>query len=44
MFERAAIFSALLVLIMFCGISFKYSEKLGLEPISLTIQKQIGLK
>ena len=44
MFERAAIFAALLVLFMFCAIGFKYSDKLGLEPISITIQKQIGLK
>ena len=44
MFERAAIFSALLVLAMFCAVGFTYADKLGLEPISITIQKQIGLK
>lgn len=44
MFERAAIFSALLILIMFCGVSLKYYDSLGLEPIGITIQKQIGLK
>ena len=31
-FERAAIFSALLVLIMFCAVSVKYYETLDMEP------------
>ncbi|ELS01642.1 hypothetical protein Xen7305DRAFT_00013470 [Xenococcus sp. PCC 7305] len=44
MFERAAIFSALLILTMFCAASIKYYDTLGLEPLGIKVQKQIGLK
>lgn len=42
MFERAAIFSALLVLIVFCAVGLKYYETLGLEPFGARIQKLVG--
>ena len=44
MFERAAIFSALLVLIVFCVVGVKYYDTIGLEPLGVKIQKQIGFK
>ena len=44
MFERAAIFSALLVLVVFCFVGVKYYETLGLEPLTVKIKKQIGFK
>ena len=44
MFERAAIFSALLVLIAFCAVGVKYYESLGIDPLIVTIKKQIGFK
>lgn len=42
MFERAAIFSALLILIVFCSVGLKYYETLGLEPLGIKIQKLAG--
>ncbi len=42
MFERAAIFSALLILIVFCAVGLKYYETLGLEPLGIQIQKLAG--
>ncbi len=33
MLERATIFSALLILIVFCAISIKYYETLDIEPL-----------
>ena len=44
MFERAAIFSALLILILFFAVGMKYYETLDLEPLGVRIQKQIGFK
>lgn len=44
MFERAAIFSALLILILFCAAGIKYYDTLGLEPLTVKIRKQIGIK
>ena len=44
MLERAAIFSALLVLIVFCAVSVKYYKTTDLEPLSVKIYKQIGFK
>ncbi len=42
MFERAAIFSALFVLTVFCTVGIKYYNTLGLEPLGVKIQKLIG--
>ena len=42
MFERAAIFSALLILIVFCAAGLKYYDTLDLEPLSIKIHKLVG--
>ena len=42
MFERAAVFSALLVLIAFCAVSIKYRNTLDLKPLGVEVQEQIG--
>ena len=44
MFERAAVFSALLVLIVFCAVSLKYYETLEVKSLSVTTKEQVDLK
>ncbi len=44
MFERAAIFSALLVLLAFFAVGVKYYDSLGIEPLVVNIKKQISFK
>ena len=44
MFERAAIFSALLILIVFYSVSLKYYKTLDVKPLSVTTKEGIDLK